>query len=1401
MKSDKATARPNILVVDDDPNMLALLVHWLEGAGYTVVQGTDAASALALTRALRPALVLLDVMLPDGDGREVARQIKTDPELVDTFVTLLTAQKLSPEDQALALSGSQADGYILQPVSSQGLLGWAQVLLRLQATQVELRQSKALRQSEEKYRIVADFTYDWEYWLAPDGNLLYISPSCERITGYRPEEFLQNPTLIEDIIYPADRALVLQHQQQYHHNGTGDDVLPHNLDFRIITRAGEERWINHVCRHIYDSHGNYLGRRGSNRDVTERKKMEQALRKSEERLEFALTAANDGIWDWDLLTNQAYFSPQYYRMLGYEPFAFEANYQNWRVLLHPDDVARCEAVIQAAIAAGQGYEIEFRMRTQNGNWQWILGRGKVMAVNEYNIPVRMVGTHTDITRRKQVETTLREAEQLLAETQALTRVGGWKCDVATGRMIWTDEVYRIHGVGRDYDPNDTKRSIGFYTPEHAPVIERAFRRAVEQGEPYDLELEFIRADGERIWVRTAAHPLLENGRVVQVQGSLMDITDRKRTENSLRESQFRTRAMLQAIPDLMFRMNREGVFLDYKADLSDLYAQSESTIIGKRNRDIAPPEFADLIDSRIALALETGALQTFEYQLPVPDRGMRSYEARMVASGADEVTAIVRDITDDRQAEEVLRQSEKRFRALVENSADALTLLDGHGNVIYEGPTVERVTGYTIEERIGRNSLETVYSEDVPPVKTVLARVLAQPGCTESLQFRAVRKDGTVQWMEGTATNLLADPHVQAVVVNYHDITARRQAEDDLRDSNELLSLFMAHSPIYAFIKEVTPTESRTLKASENYREMIGISGSQMVGKTMEELFPPDLAAKITADDWSVVSRGEVLRLDEDFNGRNYNTVKFPIRQKERTLLAGYTIDITERKRAEEALRESNELFSLFMEHSPIYVYIKEVTPTQSRTLMASRNFQDMVGIPTSQVIGKKMDEIFPPEAAAKFTADDWTVVSKGEVLELEETLNGRTYTTVKFPIRQKERILLAGYTIDITDLKQAEQALREREENFRAVAENAYDGILTLIETGAPVYANRRAAEITGYSVAELLTMKIQQLIHPDEVSLMIERIRRRISREEAPDQYEIYLVTKDGFDKPVEVSAGYTLWQGQPADLIILRDITERKQTEGTRAKLETQRRQIEKAESLNRMAAAIAHHFNNQLQGVIGYLELAMLGDVASRLERQARNLAYANAAAHKAAEMSGLMLTYLGLTHDEYTALSLSDVCTRELSSLLADLPENVTVKADFPPTGPIINANADRLRQLLINVITNAWEAMGGTGGLISLSITTVSPDSIPAGHRFPPDWQPQSSSYACLSVTDTGSGIAQHDIEKIFDPFFTGKFLGRGLGLPVALGIIRGHAGGVVVQSEVGRGSTFQFLFPTLPWG
>jgi signal transduction histidine kinase len=259
-------------------------------------------------------------------------------------------------------------------------------------------------------------------------------------------------------------------------------------------------------------------------------------------------------------------------------------------------------------------------------------------------------------------------------------------------------------------------------------------------------------------------------------------------------------------------------------------------------------------------------------------------------------------------------------------------------------------------------------------------------------------------------------------------------------------------------------------------------------------------------------------------------------------------------------------------------------------------------------------------------------------------------------------------------------------------------------------------------------------------------------------------------------------------------LLECAHRLRIDAEKAELEAQNRHLQKAESLGRMAGAIAHHFNNQLQAVLGNLEMARDFELQPEELREVMNEAMK--AAGRAAEVSSLMLTYLGQTTARRGPLDLSEICRRILPMLLATLPKGVTLETGLSSPGPVIHADENQIRQVLTNLVSNAREAMAAGANTIHLIVRPVSDAEIPESPRFPVDWMPRQTGYACLEVSDTGCGIPDPDIEKIFDPFFTSKFTGRGLGLAVVLGIVKAHGGAATVESQPGRGSTFRVFFP-----
>ncbi|MDR3672514.1 MAG: PAS domain S-box protein [Holophaga sp.] len=396
--------------------------------------------------------------------------------------------------------------------------------------------------------------------------------------------------------------------------------------------------------------------------------------------------------------------------------------------------------------------------------------------------------------------------------------------------------------------------------------------------------------------------------------------------------------------------------------------------------------------------------------------------------------------------------------------------------------------------------------------------------------------------------------------------------------------------------------------------------------------------------------------------------------------------------------------------------------------------------------------------------------------------------------------ILMANQRLNLENqmekevLQKAEAAIRESEAIHRSILDASPDDITITDLEGRVLIVSPAAYRLFGYRPGEEKGKHLLDFLVPEDRPRAQGHLQRMFQEgRKGPNEYRGLCRDESVID--IEVTSGVIFGrEGQPAKLVFMvRDITGRKQTEAKNAELEARNRQLEKAESLGRMAGAIAHHFNNRLQAVMNNLEL--LGGLARGAD-PGGHLAQARLATEGAADMSRLMLAYLGQTDGEQEPRDLADLCRSGLSLMQGTLPASVAIDLDLPSPGPVIRANANQVQQILASLVTNAWEAMGEAGGRIRIGLGTVSAAEIPAGRRFPVDWQPQAADYACLTVADEGCGIKDSDLEKLFDPFFTTKFAGRGLGLPVLLGLVQAHGGAVTVAPGPGRGSVFRVHFP-----
>lgn len=385
--------------------------------------------------------------------------------------------------------------------------------------------------------------------------------------------------------------------------------------------------------------------------------------------------------------------------------------------------------------------------------------------------------------------------------------------------------------------------------------------------------------------------------------------------------------------------------------------------------------------------------------------------------------------------------------------------------------------------------------------------------------------------------------------------------------------------------------------------------------------------------------------------------------------------------------------------------------------------------------------------------------------------------------------ICLSGYKIR---MKISEEALRESEARYKNLFQNKHTAMLLVEpESATIVDANPAAVAFYGWSREELIQRKMSDIntISPAEILSEMS-----LANSEKRNHFLFKHRLADGSVRDVEVYSGPITLKGKTLLLSIVFDITARIQAEVERTKQEAKERQKQKTDSLERMAGAIAHLFNNTLTVVLGNLELA-LDEVSEGSSLKAR-LSHAMRAARRSSEISGFMLTYLGKKPEKYLLLDLSEVCRDYLQKLAANFPQGITLKTEFAIPGPMVRANHSQVETILSNLITNAWEAIGGEKGSITVKTGVRLASDIPSSRIAPADAQIQSEDYACLEVADTGCGMTQQSLDSVFDPFFTTKFTGRGLGMSMILGILKTWQGIISVESSFGEGTTFRIFLP-----
>ena len=519
--------------------------------------------------------------------------------------------------------------------------------------------------------------------------------------------------------------------------------------------------------------------------------------------------------------------------------------------------------------------------------------------------------------------------------------------------------------------------------------------------------------------------------------------------------------------------------------------------------------------------------------------------------------------------------------------------------------------------------------------------------------------------------------------------------------------------------------------------------------------------------------------------------------QTQRDRVSELERDLAESQGMQNTVRGSRGLADVILNY--LSEYILFLSPDM-QIQWASQTAVDSAGMSLEDLAGSHCFEVWHQR---KEPCRDCPVVKTFQTAQTQEGVitspENKQWLIRSYPVLGSDGNIsgVAEIALDITESKRADKLLQESEERYRRLVETSPDGITLTDLEGHLVMANEQGARLYGCeSVEELLSsekLSFDFIAPEDRVRAMANA--QKTLEQGAVKNIEYTLLKKDGSSYPAEISAAVLEdADGKPHGFIgIIRDVTERKRAEEEKRKLQEQILQTQKLESLGVLAGGIAHDFNNLLMGVLGNASLCQL-----ELPEESPARSYVEnimKAGRFAAELTNQMLAYSGKGKFVLEAVNLSELVEDMTHMLKISVSKNVSVKYDLEADLSPIEADDTQIRQVVMNLITNASEAIGEDAGFVSLRtgvmdagreyfMKTLLKEDLPEGP------------YVYMEVSDTGCGMNEETIAKIFDPFFSTKYTGRGLGLAAVLGIVRGHRGAIRVSSEPGRGTVIKILFP-----
>jgi PAS domain S-box-containing protein len=772
------------------------------------------------------------------------------------------------------------------------------------------RAEGALRQTEQQYESLVH-SIDGIVWEVDPRTFrfIFVSRQAERLLGYPLARWLSEPNFWANHIHLDDRDWAVDFCLKA--TARQED---HQFEYRMIAADGHAVWLkDNVTVSIMDDKSVRL--RGVMVDITERKRAEEALRESEERLRLALDAAHMGTFDWDVPRNRITWSRWHEELWGFKPGEFEGTYEAFSERVHHDDLPGINAEVARCIAAREAFVREFRVAWPDGSVHWVQGRGEV-TLGDDGQPARMRGVVVEITERKLQEEALHESEAMLKQSQRVAALGHYALDVATGLWTSSEVLDEIFGIGGAYAKN-VEGWLDIVHPEQRDEMYAYLRdRVLKEGNSFDREYRIVRINDSAVrWVHGLGNlEFNTEGQPARMFGVIQDITERKLIAEALRDSEERYRDLVENIQDLVCTHDLEGRVLSANRALEELLGYDLKDFGEKTFREILAPEARDRFDDYLVRIRRDGvASGLMLVQTSTGERRIWEYHNTLRTEGVATpiVRSLARDVTEQRRAEKVMFELRRELELTMNSMEEGVHRVDLKGNIVFENPAAARMLGWEVSELLGKSGHLTMhhtrrdgtpYPKEECPIYATFSDGVSRQVADEVFW----RRDGTSFPVEYTTAPMRNDrDEIVATVVTFRDITDRKVAEGALRESEERYRELFENAKDAIYVHDLEGVYMSLNRAAER---LSGYRREEILGKPFWELVAPEYVGQL---------RENVRKKLEEVGETNYEVeiihkdgARVPVEVSSRLIyedgvaigVQGSARDITERKRAQRAL-------------------------------------------------------------------------------------------------------------------------------------------------------------------------------------------------------------------------------------------------------------------------------------------------------------------------------------------------------------------------------------------------------------------------------------------------------------------------------------------------------------------